>query len=475
MAGGFGSNFSHQIEKNDEQFFDKIVYRKNKGRWKNYMPINSNKLKYFEKKVYDMWWFTRWGCDYRTLSCVEWCNIWFASCFREIVNDSNSNFKRIDCSEINNIPNYKMNIVLADNEDDTTYGFDALTYDLIPDDFNEILITKNTDKKWYDEYFVDITSMWWKNYRLFRFQFYNWAYLHTNNWAREWEIVVYGTCCRLEAIYEDFNRYRLIQRLIQWHCDYEDTKQQLLLSLNRFYYTRYDFRIDFFIPEEDYKPLKASDIFTKSKDTNTFTIDDDISNITKQEFFNRKWVYTWWCAWNRKNKYIFCRQYHKKIDIIRNGDEELYADYHIYDGIIWRLEFEFGSRFLTSRWRIYISERQDFLLNALVNEYLGVAIQTGPFSKCYDKVPSIPFDLQSNSKRGRKLSYMASVWDELYKSWRDVIGTIIHAMASKYWYDEIDIQRIIDRFDKKNIQIPKKFIPPNNKTLDDILNSIDFW
>ena len=55
MSENFGSNFYHQIEKNDEHFFDKIVYhKKHTGKGKNYMPINNNKLKYFENKVYGM-------------------------------------------------------------------------------------------------------------------------------------------------------------------------------------------------------------------------------------------------------------------------------------------------------------------------------------------------------------------------------------------------------------------------------------
>jgi hypothetical protein len=55
MAKNFGANYSYQIEKNDTHFFDKIIYhKKHTGRGKNYMPVNSSKLKHFENKVYNM-------------------------------------------------------------------------------------------------------------------------------------------------------------------------------------------------------------------------------------------------------------------------------------------------------------------------------------------------------------------------------------------------------------------------------------
>lgn len=441
MSQKFGPNFSYQIEKNMEHFFSKIMYHKNKGRWKSYMPINSNKLKCFENKVYELWWFTRRWCDYRTLSNYQSKAISCAKCF-DISNDSNSNFKRIDCSEINKLSNYKINIVLNENDNGTTYDFDGISTDILPDNFAEIKITKNNSHN-YDEYFIDLTEMWWKSYTLFRIQFYSWV---SEN-ARQAEIVVYGTCCRLESLYREFHRYYFLQRLLTRWCDNLEIRNLILMWLDSFYYTRYDFRIDFFIPDEDVKPLKPTDIFTKSKDSEYYTVDDVKDKwLTSKEYFNRKGIYTWWSAWIRSNKYIFCRQYHKKIDIIRNWDEELYADYHQYDGIIRRLEFEFGSRFLTSRDKIYITNWDDYLVQILINEYLWVSSQTGPFSKKYDKVPEIDFDSLDVNKRTRQLSYMATVWDRLYRSWRDVIWIFLQTMANKYNYDDKDVKKIIDRF-----------------------------
>ena len=469
MIEKFSTNFSYQIEKNSEHFFNKIMYHKNKGRWKSYMPINSNKLKYFENKVYDLWWFTRWGCDYRTLSNYQSKAISCAKCF-DISNDSNSNFLRIDCSEINKLSNYKINISLDKNDNGITYDFDWLTSDILPDNFSEVRITKNNSKN-YDEYFIDLTEMWWKSYTLFRVQFYSWV----SEDSRKAEIVVYGTCCRLESLYSEFHWYYFLQRLLTWRCSDIDILNLILLWFDSFYYTRYDFRIDFFIPDEDLTPLKPIDIFTKSKDSEYYTV-DDVKNkwLSSKEYFNRKGIYTGWSAGVRANKYIFCRQYHKKIDIIRNWDEELYADYHMYDGIIWRLEFEFGSRFLTSRWKIYISDLDEIQLTSLINEYLGVASQTGPFSKKYDNIPEIPFDKLDSNKKTRQLSYMATVWDRLYKSWKDVIGMLLQAMSNKFKYDEKDIKRIIDRFITEidtNKWLPGK---KDIKSIDDIIDSIDF-
>lgn len=450
MAEDFSTNYSYQIEKNYTHFFDKIVYhKKHTWRGKNYMPINSNKLKYFENKVYSMWWFTRWGCDYRTLSNYWTKSISCAKCF-DISNTTNSNFKRIDMSDINNLPNYKTNIIIWDeNLQVPEYDFDSVSYNILPDTFSEVLVSRNDTWKNLDEYFIDISEMWWKTYRLFRIQFYSWI----SDKSRKAEIQVYWTTCRLESLYKDFNWYNFLQRLLTRKCTDEEIRNIILNWLDSFYYTRYDFRIDFFIPDENFKPLKSSDIFTKSKDTENYSVwDKNISNLTKKEYFNRKGIYTGWSAGIRSNKYVFCRQYHKKIDIIRNWDEELYADYHQYDGIIWRLEFEFGSRFLTSRnTKIYVSDRDEILLNHLINEYLGVSQKTGPFSKKYDIVPEINFNDLDNYKKTRQLSYMATVWNRLYKSWYDVIWTLIQAMSNKFWYDDEDIKRIIDKFKNNHL------------------------
>lgn len=449
MFENFGPNFSYQIEKNDTHFFDKIVYhKKHTWRWKNYMPVNSSKLKYFENKIYSIWWFTRWGCDYRTLSNYWTKSISCAKCF-DISNSTNSNFKRIDMSDINNLPNYKTDIIIEwFNDTIPKYDFDSITYDILPDNFSEILVSRNDTWKNFDEYFIDITEMWWKTYRLFRIQFYSWI----SDKSRKAEIQVYWTTCRLESLYKNFNWYYFLQRLLTRNCTDEEIRNIILNWLDSFYYTRYDFRIDFFIPEEDYKPLKSSDIFNKSKDTEDYSVSDkNINSLTKKEYFNRKGIYTGWSAGIRSNKYVFCRQYHKKIDIIRNWDEELYADYHQYDGIIWRLEFEFGSRFLTSRWKIYISDREEILLNFLINEYLWVSKQTGPFSKKYDLVPEINFNDLDSYKKTRQLSFMATVWNRLYKSWYDVIWTLLQAMSNKFWYDEKDIKSIIDKFKNNHL------------------------
>lgn len=449
MSENFVPKYSYQIEKNDTHFFDKIIYHKKKTwRGKNYIPVNSNKLKYFENKIYSIWWFTRWGCDYRTLSNYLTKSISCAKCF-DISNSTNSNFKRIDMSDINNLPNYKTNIIIEwTNVDIPKYDYDSITYDILPDNFSEILISRNDTWKNFDEYFIDITEMWWKTYRLFRIQFYSWI----SDKSRKAEIQVYWTTCRLESLYKNFNWYYFLQRLLTRKCTDEEIRDIILNWLDSFYYTRYDFRIDFFIPEEDYKPLKSSDIFNKNKDTEDYSVGDkNINSLTKKEYFNRKGIYTGWSAGIRSNKYVFCRQYHKKIDIIRNWDEELYADYHQYDGIIWRLEFEFGSRFLTSRWKIYISDREEILLNYLITEYLWVSKQTGPFSKTYDTVPEINFNDLDSYKKTRQLSYMATVWDRLYKSWYDVIWTLIQAMSNKFWYDEKDIKSIIDKFKNNHL------------------------
>lgn len=46
---------------------------------------------------------------------------------------------------------------------------------------------------------------------------------------------------------------------------------------------------------------------------------------------------------------------------------------------------------------------------------------------------------------------MATVWNRLYKSWYDVIWTLIQAMSNKFWYDDEDIKRIIDKFKNNHL------------------------
>lgn len=103
-----------------------------------------------------------------------------------------------------------------------------------------------------------------------------------------------------------------------------------------------------------------------------------------------------------------------------------------------------------------------------------MSIKTGPFSKCYDNVPEIPFHLQSQTKQTRQLSYIATVWDKLYKSWDDVIGIVLQSLISKKWYDEVDIDRIIKKFNKDSLTFNKRLPKGDSISLDDFnIDDID--
>jgi hypothetical protein len=102
--------------------------------------------------------------------------------------------------------------------------------------------------------------------------------------------------------------------------------------------------------------------------------------------------YTWYTVWKRSNKYAYLRFYHKQVDIFRTWEKTLYYDYIKYSGSVWRLEFEFGTRF-TTNWEFKYDWEDTFLkwFEKKVFEYLGINEKTGAFSRFYS-LGWVPFN-----------------------------------------------------------------------------------
>lgn len=229
----------------------------------------------------------------------------------------------------------------------------------------------------------------WNVYDLIDFRFYSLDSQKAKVNGYLSDILIHWKARRLQVVSGwKFNIYDFLTQLVCY-----DVKQvdRYLIALEEYYITRFDFRIDFFHKNE-LKHLSYNDVYS-------ITARKWVDNLVIDK--KSKKIYTGWCAWNRKDKYVYTRMYQKQVEALDKWHWELYFDYIDYPWKVRRLEFEFGSKFTTARKNISLSD--EFInheLSKQVFEYIWLSEKQWYFSKPKNKI-EIPFKKLSIFKQKR--------------------------------------------------------------------------
>lgn len=345
-------------------------------------------------------------------------------CFQKIMlNDSNSKDVSLDVSKFENCI------------------FDSITITL--DVFESLLLYKVV---WVYE---------WKWYDLMDFRFYSLDSRKAKENKYLSDILIHWKAWRLQVVSGwKFNILDFIIDLITYEVK---NKEKYIVAFWEYYITRFDFRIDFF-HSNDIKHLKYEDVYTYNarKDKDNLVIDK-----------HSKKFYTWWTAWNRKDKYVYTRMYQKQIESLDKWHGELYIDYLEYPWKVWRLEFEFGSKFTTYPWKVsFTDEFIEHKLTKKVFEYIWLSEHNWYFSKPKNKI-DVPFDSLSVHSKKRFITQVKNSAVRLHKAWINPY-TIINQWLREYepsfdrqvleslfesslWGDSYN--KIIERIEKSKISV----------------------
>ena len=137
--------------------------------------------------------------------------------------------------------------------------------------------------------------------------------------------------------------------------------------------------------------------------------------------------------------------YQKQIESLDKWHWELYIDYLEYPWKVWRLEFEFLSKFTTARDKISFSDEfHNHKLTKQVFEYLGVSEKNWYFSKPKNKI-EIPFDKLSAYQKKRYITQLKNTAIKVYKGGINPY-TIINQAILEYhpWSDRQFIEEIFN-------------------------------
>lgn len=293
-------------------------------------------------------------------------------CF-QIWNDTNSKEKSLDCSKFDNCI------------------FDSIVISL--DCFDNFNLYKVV---WVYE---------WKAYNLIDFKFY---YLDSQKATQNHylsDFLIHWKAWRLQVVsWGKFNIWDFLVNLVSYDVNHVD---KFIVALWKYYITREDFRIDFFHPN-NVKHLKYEDVFTANARKN-------IDNLVIDR--HSKKIYTGWTAWNRKDKYVYTRMYQKQVEALDKWHGELYIDYLEYEWKVWRLEFEFGSKFTTARKKVsFFDEFYNHELSNQIFEYLWLSPKNWYFSKPKNKI-DIPFSKLDPYRQKRIITQTINNISKIHQAW----------------------------------------------------------
>lgn len=290
-----------------------------------------------------LWWY-----DYLTMVSYASDLLIEAPCFQWVRNSTNNAQFFVPGSELENCPFDMVNITLSEKGKVSTYMV-SVSYDNQP-------------------------------INLCRFVFF---------WSSEWNLMsqidIYGKAWRLQsAMNNEFLIESFVRSLVMWWLSEDDIDSidMIQQAFFTYYITRADFRIDFWSKDKGFYDniIHPYDLL-KNKMSG------------KSEYYNDAWDrYTSKNVWKKENKYIYVRFYDKKQEINDDNTQFLYSDYYNYEWNIWRLEFQFMSRFCTARNKVnWFDLFIDNKLTKQIFEYIGLDIKKGAFSRFYSP-QKIPFD-----------------------------------------------------------------------------------
>ena len=273
----------------------------------------------------------------------------------------------------------------------------------------------------------------WKPYNLIDFRFFdlNSKTAKQNQYLSD--ILIHWKAWRLQVV--SGWKFNIYDFLIQFVWYGHNNVSKYITALNEYYITRFDFRIDFF-HENNIKHLSYNDVFSQTARKN-------IDNLVIDR--HSKKLYTWWTAWNRKDKYIYTRMYQKQIESLDKWHWELYIDYLEYPWKVWRLEFEFLSKFTTARKKITLNEEYfNHTLTKQVFEYIWLSEKNWYFSKPKNKI-EIPFDKLTAYQKKRYITQLKNNVIKVYKGGINPY-TIVNEAIKEYhpWTDRQIIEDIFN-------------------------------
>lgn len=289
----------------------------------------------------------RWY-DYLTMVSYASDMLIESPCFQWVRNSTNNAQFFVPGSELENCPFDMVNITLSEKGKVSTYMV-SVSYDNQP-------------------------------INLCRFVFFG-----SSQWNLMSQIDIYWKAWRLQsAMNNEFLIESFVRSLVMWWLSEDDIESidMIQQAFFTYYITRADFRIDFWSKDNGFYDniIHPYDLL-KNKMSG------------KSEYYNDAWDrYTSKNVWKKENKYIYVRFYDKKQEINDDNTQFLYSDYYNYEWNIWRLEFQFMSRFCTARNKVnWFDLFIDYKLTKQIFEYIGLDLKNGAFSRFYS--PSkIPFD-----------------------------------------------------------------------------------
>ena len=243
----------------------------------------------------------------------------------------------------------------------------------------------------------------WNSYDLIDFRFYSLDSQKSKVNGYLSDILIHWKARRLQVV--SGWKFNIHEFLVQLVCYDVLHVSKFITALNEYYITRFDFRIDFFHKNE-IKHLSYNDVY--SSDARKWHDNLVIDRKSKK-------LYTWWTAWNRKDKYVYTRMYQKQVESLDKWHWELYFDYLDYEWKVRRLEFEFLSKFTTARKNISLSDEYfNHELSKQVFEYIWLSEKHWYFSKPKVKI-EIPFNKLSLYRKKRIITQFKNHGIKLYK------------------------------------------------------------
>lgn len=392
-----------------------------------------------------MWWY-----DYLTLISYTSDLLMLCPCFKAVRNSTNNAQFYIPGAQLDKCPFDMVNITLAEKGKVSTY----------------------------------MVSVSYKNQpvNLCRFVFFG-----SSEWNLMAQIDIYGKAWRLQsALNNEFLIDSFIRSLILWWLspfdeDDDEFADELTQAFFSYYVSRADFRIDFWSKDKKFYDniIHPYNLLKRKMSGKSEFYDDDGKCFTSKN------------VWVRENKYIYCRFYDKKQEINDDNTQFLYSDYYNYEWKIWRLEFQFMSRFTTARnkfnFRDLFLDGEDLVnskikdlsiggwLTSQIFEYLGLDVKQGCFSKFYTP-QEIPFNKLPVWKKKSISTRLKNTINYLSDNWINPLAFIdaVYTMNNeKNRLTEFQ-NNIVHYIDKKDNIVPRllDLLSQNN---DDNIEIIKKW